>query len=82
MVIKSPAFTGVPLCTTYTGKTVAAMLDMMHSEPGQFAGRQVLFVHTGGVPGLWGDAALTGLLKSKAETGKQFVDARDYLEIK
>lgn len=65
IALKSPRTTGVPLCTVYTGKTVAAMLNLMKNKPEVFNGRKVMFVHTGGIPGLWGDTNLTGLISEK-----------------
>lgn len=65
IALKSPRSTGVPLCTVYTGKTVAAMVQLMKTKPEVFNGRKVMFVHTGGIPGLWGDTTLGGLLTEK-----------------
>merc|ERR1711997_423228 len=65
IALKSPRSTGVPLCTVYTGKTVAAMIELMKNKPEVFNGRKVMFVHTGGIPGLWGDTTLGGLLCDK-----------------
>ena len=55
LVLDSMKFTGVGLCTTYTGKTAFGMTDLMRTRPEVFQGKNVLFIHTGGVPGLWGD---------------------------
>lgn len=41
--------TGVVLDPVYSGKAVASMLDEMRAEPDAWAGRKVLFVHTGGL---------------------------------
>ena len=48
---------GVLLDPIYTGKAMAGLIDLAHQ--GVFRpGEKVLFLHTGGVPGLY---ALTGL---------------------
>mmetsp|Transcript_38187 Transcript_38187/g.97635 ORF Transcript_38187/g.97635 Transcript_38187/m.97635 type:complete len:429 (-) Transcript_38187:175-1461(-) len=45
--------TGVVLDPVYSGKAVASMLDEMRAEPDAWAGRKVLFVHTGGLLGMY-----------------------------
>ena len=45
--------TGVPLDPTYTLKGVRGLLGELHSNPTSFSGRKILFVHTGGVFGLY-----------------------------
>lgn len=47
MVISVTSATGVPVDTTYTGKTVWAMVSEMATSPGRFRGNRVLFIHTG-----------------------------------
>lgn len=39
---------GIPLDTTYTGKAFAGMLEYLKRE--QIAGKNILFIHTGGTP--------------------------------
>ena len=80
LVLKSPAKTGVPLCTTYTGKTAAAMLRLMREKGENFNGRKVVFLHTGGVPGLWGDHVLAESLKRKFREEDAVVKVEEYLK--
>lgn len=80
LVLKSPAKTGVPLCTTYTGKSAAAMLRLMREKEDAFRGKKVVFFHTGGVPGLWGDHVLADSLKKKFREEGVVVKVEDYLE--
>lgn len=47
LVISVTSATGVPVDTTYTGKTVWAMVSEMATSPGRFRGNRVLFIHTG-----------------------------------
>merc|ERR1712242_444001 len=80
LVLKSPEVTGVPICTTYTGKSAAAMLQVMREKPDTFNGRKVLFIHTGGIPGLWGDKKLTELLREKFRSQQSVQTIDSYLE--
>lgn len=45
--------TGVVLDPVYSGKAVAMMLREMQDAPQEWAGRKVLFVHTGGLLGMY-----------------------------
>jgi len=45
--------TGVVLDPVYSGKAVASMLREMRSDPEGWAGRKVLFIHTGGLLGMY-----------------------------
>ncbi|GAB4820856.1 hypothetical protein N2152v2_007902 [Parachlorella kessleri] len=45
--------TGVILDPVYTGKGLHALLQKMRANPAEWAGRKVLFVHTGGLLGLY-----------------------------
>lgn len=47
LVISVTSATGVPVDTTYTGKTVWGMVSEMATRPGRFRGNRVLFIHTG-----------------------------------
>ena len=80
LVIKCPGKTGVPICTTYTGKTAAAMLRLMREKKSCFNGDKVLFLHTGGVPGLWGDKVLQESLKKKFRETGSVVKVEEYLK--
>jgi len=69
-VLNSMRHTGISLCTTYTGKAVTGMLDLMKTEPETFKGKNVLFMHTGGIPGLWGDSSLHRALETAMDDGR------------
>ena len=45
--------TGVPLDPMYTLKAVRGMKAELEKNPGRFAGKRVLYVHTGGLFGLY-----------------------------
>jgi D-cysteine desulfhydrase len=47
------AITGVILDPVYGGKAIHAFLQEMHQNPGEWEGRKVLFVHTGGLLGMY-----------------------------
>ncbi|KAI4964402.1 hypothetical protein ZWY2020_005851 [Hordeum vulgare] len=47
------AATGIVLDPVYTGKAAYGMLKDMSSNPTKWEGRRVLFVHTGGLLGLY-----------------------------
>jgi len=70
LVMSSMSTTGIPICTTYTGKATYGMLDLMHSKPEVFQGKNVMFMHTGGVPGLWGDENLHKKVESVIDDGR------------
>ena len=56
--------TGVPLDPVYTLKGVRGMLSELRNNPGRFAGKRILFIHTGGVFGLY-DGRMKQMLYSK-----------------
>jgi len=37
----------------YSGKALCGMLDLMKKTPGTFQGKRLMFVHTGGVYGMY-----------------------------
>ena len=37
----------------YSGKALCGMLDLMKKSPGTFKGKRLMFVHTGGVYGMY-----------------------------
>ena len=41
--------TGVSLDPAYTLKSVLGMLGELNSNPGRFAGKRILYIHTGNV---------------------------------
>lgn len=69
-VLDSISKTGVGLCTTYTGKAVTGMLDLMKVKPEEFNGKNVLFMHTGGIPGMWGDSNLFRTVERVVSDGR------------
>ena len=50
------ASSGIILDPVYTGKAVHALLEEMRAHPAQWQGRRVVFVHTGGLLGLYDKA--------------------------
>merc|ERR1711981_950197 len=82
IVMKSPAATGVCICTTYTGKSTATMMELMQNKPEVFNGKNVLFVHTGGVPGLFADYNISGMVEERQAStdGKLVTRVEDYLK--
>ena len=52
------AATGVILDPVYTGKALHTMLEEMNRSPEEWKGRSVLFVHTGGLLGLYEQSKL------------------------
>lgn len=50
------AATGVILDAVYTGKALHALLQEMLADPEAWRGRKVLFLHTGGLLGLYDQA--------------------------
>lgn len=62
------AATGVVLDPVYTGKAVHKMIEEMNRSPEKWSGRSVLFVHTGGLLGLYEQSALLhDVLSSKQD---------------
>lgn len=45
--------TGIMVDPVYSGKALCGMLDLMKNSPGTFKGRRLMFVHTGGVYGMY-----------------------------
>ncbi|XP_046543189.1 bifunctional D-cysteine desulfhydrase/1-aminocyclopropane-1-carboxylate deaminase, mitochondrial-like [Haliotis rubra] len=54
---------GILLDPTYTGKAAWGMVQELSSNPGRFKGDRVLFLHTGGVFGLF-DGRMNAVLKT------------------
>ena len=59
--------TGIILDPVYSGKAVHAMLGEMRRDPQAWAGRRVLFVHTGGLLGVYDKADQLQTLLQKDE---------------
>lgn len=51
------SWTGVILDPVYSGKAFYAFLKSMQANPGDWKGRKVLFLHTGGLLGMYSEAA-------------------------
>ena len=68
------ASTGIILDNVYTGKAVHAMLEDIRSNPRQWSGKKVLFVHTGGLLGLF-DAIprLQGFVEKRSKVQRLIV---------
>ncbi|XP_013407843.1 putative D-cysteine desulfhydrase 1, mitochondrial [Lingula anatina] len=61
--------TGVIVDPTYTGKAVKFLVQEMNNHPDRFKGRRVLFLHTGGVFGLY-DGKMDNVLKEHEMTNR------------
>lgn len=57
LVADVAAATGIILDPVYTGKAVHGMVQEMQAAPEEWRGRKVLFVHTGGLLGIYDKAA-------------------------
>ncbi|KAL4457486.1 hypothetical protein ABPG75_012351 [Micractinium tetrahymenae] len=57
LVAEVAATTGIILDPVYTGKALHGLVSEMRANPGAWAGRKVLFVHTGGLLGMYDKAA-------------------------
>ncbi|KAI3436499.1 hypothetical protein D9Q98_005916 [Chlorella vulgaris] len=66
-VAKVAAATGVILDPVYTGKAVHMLLQEMRERPEAWQGRKVLFVHTGGLLGMYDKASELGSLVPPAQ---------------
>ncbi|KAL4457485.1 hypothetical protein ABPG75_012350 [Micractinium tetrahymenae] len=60
------AATGIILDPVYTGKALHGLVSEMAADPGAWAGRKVLFVHTGGLLGMYDKAAQLAPLVQRA----------------
>ena len=70
------AATGVVLDPVYSGKAVHALLGEIRADPERWRGRKVLFVHTGGLLGMYDKAAqLMGVVGEGTGVQKFVVDA-------
>ena len=58
--------TGVTLDPVYTLKGVRGMLGEMNTNPQRFKGKRILYIHTGGIFGLF-DGRVSEFLKSQPE---------------
>ncbi|XP_013388986.1 bifunctional D-cysteine desulfhydrase/1-aminocyclopropane-1-carboxylate deaminase, mitochondrial-like [Lingula anatina] len=61
--------TGVIVDPTYTGKAVKFLVQEMNNHPDRFKGRRVLFLHTGGIYGLF-DGRMDNVLKQHEMTNR------------
>lgn len=61
--------TGVLLDPVYSGKAVHGLLAEIRSNPDAWRGRTVLFVHTGGVLGMYDKLEQLGKLYTSGEAG-------------
>ena len=63
--------TGICLDPVYTLKGVRGMLKELEINPQRFSGRRILYIHTGGIFGLY-DGKIDELLNARPETNKVF----------
>ncbi|XP_045215998.1 uncharacterized protein LOC123566167 [Mercenaria mercenaria] len=61
-IVKISSTTGIMLDPVYTGKAVKGLMHELHSNPDMFKGDRILFLHTGGVYGLY-DGRIEDTLK-------------------
>lgn len=59
--------TGVLLDPSYTGKAALGMVKEMQKNPSRFKGNRILFLHTGGVYGLF-DGRMSTVLQKKEDS--------------
>eukprot|EP01137_Pigoraptor_chileana_P007453 Opistho-2@53084 len=52
-IVNCARSTGILLDPVYTGKAAFGMVSIMNSDPRRFKGKRVLFIHTGGLFGLY-----------------------------
>ncbi|XP_048249912.1 bifunctional D-cysteine desulfhydrase/1-aminocyclopropane-1-carboxylate deaminase, mitochondrial-like isoform X2 [Haliotis rufescens] len=69
-IVEVSSTTGVLVDPTYTGKAAWGVMQEMKNNPGRFKGRRVLFVHTGGMFGLFDGRMDDMLMQHGAETKK------------
>ncbi|XP_077987823.1 uncharacterized protein LOC144442367 [Glandiceps talaboti] len=62
-ILEVGATTGVMVDPVYTGKAIKCLVHEMKTNPSRFQGRRSLFVHTGGIFGLF-DGRMDSVLKS------------------
>ena len=77
LALSAMKHTGVALCTTYTGKAAQGMVDMVNKCPEKFSGKRILFVHTGGIPGLWGDDSLCKAVQADTKNSNNKIQTFD-----
>ncbi|XP_020893648.1 putative D-cysteine desulfhydrase 1, mitochondrial [Exaiptasia diaphana] len=53
LIVRISSLTGIVLDPVYTIKSVRGMLSEMNANPSRFKGSRVLYIHTGGVYGLY-----------------------------
>ncbi|XP_046543192.1 putative D-cysteine desulfhydrase 1, mitochondrial [Haliotis rubra] len=76
-ILEVSSTTGVLLDPTYTAKAAWGVLQEMKHNPGRFQGRRVLFIHTGGMFGLF-DGRMDDMLVRHGElTNKVRICSKD-----
>ncbi|XP_002121189.2 uncharacterized protein LOC100175554 [Ciona intestinalis] len=71
--------TGILCDPVYTGKAVKGMITELNNTPGRFKGNRVLYIHTGGVFGLF-DSTINSKLERKYSNGNMFSWFNDFPE--
>ncbi|XP_006823418.1 uncharacterized protein LOC100378838 [Saccoglossus kowalevskii] len=61
-ILKVSTTTGIMIDPVYTGKATKALVEELNNNPSRFKGKRILFVHTGGLFGLF-DGRINNLLK-------------------
>ncbi|XP_073256234.1 uncharacterized protein [Porites lutea] len=69
-IIKISRTTGILVDPVYNIKAIRGMLTEMKNNPGRFKGKRVLYIHTGGVFGLY-DGRMDSLITQSPEGTKQ-----------
>ncbi|CAH3192613.1 unnamed protein product, partial [Porites evermanni] len=80
-IIEISRTTGILVDPVYNIKAIRGMLTEMKNNPGTFKGKRVLYIHTGGVFGLY-DGRMDSLITQSAEGTKQVFywgDINDFL---
>lgn len=63
--------TGISVDPVYNLKAIRGMLSELQGNPGRFAGKRILYIHTGGIYGLY-DGRVDKMLKENPETNQVY----------
>ncbi|KAH3841240.1 hypothetical protein DPMN_114699 [Dreissena polymorpha] len=69
-ILEVASSTGIMLDPVYTGKAVYGLVKELNTNPDMFKGKRILFLHTGGVFGLF-DRRMDEMLKIKGANSNQ-----------
>ncbi|KAJ7384352.1 hypothetical protein OS493_022465, partial [Desmophyllum pertusum] len=75
-IIEISSTTGILVDPVYNIKAIRGMLQEMKTNPGRFKGHRILYIHTGGVFGLY-DGRMDPLITSSAIATNEVLYWRD-----